>query len=63
MGEAAAKSKDPVALSNVCITGFLDFARNDKPWLAFQFSFENFSHNPRVGFPFGQLDHLSLEKI
>jgi hypothetical protein len=63
LSEAAAKSKDPVALSNLCITGFLDFARNDKPWLPFEFSFENFSHNRGVGFPFGKLDHLSFEKI
>ena len=33
------------------------------PELRFQFLFQNFSHKLRIGFAFGQLDHLSLEKI
>ena len=61
--EAAAKSKDPVAPPNVCVAGCQGFAQNDKPWLRFEFSFEDFSHKLRIGFAFGQLDHLSFEKI
>jgi len=53
LSEAAAKSKDPVALPNVYFAGFLDFARNDRLRLCFQFPFQNFSDKLRIGFAFG----------